>query len=84
MKEGSWNDQHRNSIWDLHWGAASSASSGASPSAGEEDEEWGGGQTSAGSMEGDRRGLGGTGPTLDPAGGASGRWEARQSFTFFF
>lgn len=44
------------------------------------DEEWGGGKASDGSMEGERRGLGGAGRTLDPTGGAAGGWgEERQA-----
>lgn len=83
MEEGSENEQQRDSIWNLHWGAASSTSSGASPSVGEEeDEEWGGGKASVGSTVGERRGLGGAGRTTHPEGGAAGRWGARLSVLF--
>ena len=66
-------ERERLSIWDLHWGAASSASRGlcgdllSVGSMGEED--WVGGKTSCGgSRARERRGLGGAGWSVVPAG----------------
>lgn len=44
------------------------------------DEERGRGESSGGSMEGERRGLGGAARTPDPAGGAAGGEQDRHFF----
>lgn len=66
-------ERERESIWNLHWGAASSTSKGlcgellSVGSVGGKD--WVGGKTSCGcSRAGERRGFGGAGRSVVPAG----------------
>lgn len=66
-------EKERESIWNLHWGAAPSTSKGLCGeflSVGSVRGEGGvGGKTScSGSQAGERRGFGGTGRSLIPAG----------------